>query len=55
MDIDEVVAVLTADGLSAVWDGNPDRAIELTSLTWHKCLVGQGGQRQDPAREASKQ
>ncbi|MGW2960206.1 DUF6891 domain-containing protein [Streptomyces sp. NPDC001220] len=36
----EVVAALTAAGLSAVWDGNPDKAIELTPLTWHKRLVG---------------
>ncbi|MEU9158465.1 hypothetical protein AB0D59_50075 [Streptomyces sp. NPDC048417] len=35
-----VVTALTAAGLSAVWDGNPDKAIELTPLTWHKRLVG---------------
>ncbi|MFJ3301900.1 DUF6891 domain-containing protein [Streptomyces sp. NPDC086549] len=36
----EVVTALTAAGLSGVWDGNPDKAIELTSPTWHKRLVG---------------
>ncbi|MER7180590.1 hypothetical protein ABT404_14105 [Streptomyces hyaluromycini] len=36
----EVAAALAAAGLSAVWDGNPDKAIELTPLTWHKRLVG---------------
>ncbi|MEU6147978.1 hypothetical protein ABZ848_47540 [Streptomyces sp. NPDC047081] len=36
----EVVAALTAAGLSAVWDGNPGKAIEVTPLTWHKRLVG---------------
>ncbi|MEU8710746.1 hypothetical protein [Streptomyces sp. NPDC048663] len=36
----EVTAALTAAGLSAVWDGDPAKAIELTSLTWHKRLVG---------------
>ncbi|MEU7059449.1 hypothetical protein [Streptomyces sp. NPDC046197] len=36
----EVVAALTGAGLSAMWDGNPDKAIEVTSLTWHKRLVG---------------
>ncbi|MEU6065755.1 hypothetical protein ABZ864_15085 [Streptomyces sp. NPDC047082] len=37
----EAVAGLTGTGLSAVWDGNPDAAIELTSLTWHKRLWGE--------------
>ncbi|MFF1627270.1 DUF6891 domain-containing protein [Streptomyces sp. NPDC058272] len=36
----EVVTTLTAAGLSTEWDGNPDKAIEVTSLTWHKRLVG---------------
>jgi hypothetical protein len=36
----EVVAALTAAGLSAQWDGNPDKAIDVTPLTWHKRLVG---------------
>ncbi len=36
----KVVAALRTAGLSAVWDGNPDKAIELTPLTWHKRLVG---------------
>ncbi|MFD5536516.1 DUF6891 domain-containing protein [Streptomyces sp. NPDC127079] len=35
-----VVAALVDAGLSAVWDGKPDKAIELTPLTWHKRLVG---------------
>ena len=36
----EVVAALTAAGLSTQWDGSPDKAIEVTALTWHKRLVG---------------
>ncbi|MET7284879.1 hypothetical protein [Streptomyces sp. NPDC005573] len=36
----ETVAALEAAGLSAMWDGNPARAIELTPLTWHRRLVG---------------
>ena len=36
----EVVAALGAAGLSAVWNGNPDRAVELRPLTWHRRLVG---------------
>ncbi|WP_406446041.1 hypothetical protein OHB14_43490 [Streptomyces sp. NBC_01613] len=36
----EVVAALTAAGLSTQWDGNPDKAIEVTPLTWHKRLLG---------------
>jgi hypothetical protein len=36
----EVVAALTAAGLSTEWDGSPDRAITVTGLTWHKRLVG---------------
>ncbi len=35
-----VVAAPAEAGLSAVWDGNPDKAIELTPLTWRKRLVG---------------
>ncbi|WP_030325457.1 DUF6891 domain-containing protein [Streptomyces sp. NRRL B-3229] len=36
----EVVAALEAAGLSAVWDGDPDRAIEISPLDWRKRLVG---------------
>ncbi|NEB05825.1 hypothetical protein [Streptomyces sp. SID13726] len=36
----EVVTALEMAGLSAVWDGNPDKAIEVRPLTWHKHLVG---------------
>ncbi|WP_432185832.1 DUF6891 domain-containing protein [Streptomyces sp. Tue6028] len=36
----EVVAALTAAGLSAQWDGSPDSAITVTPLTWHRRLVG---------------
>ncbi|MFJ3230165.1 DUF6891 domain-containing protein [Streptomyces sp. NPDC086787] len=36
----EVVAALTAAGLSAMWDGNPDKAIELHPLDWRKRLTG---------------
>ncbi|GAA5001030.1 DUF6891 domain-containing protein [Streptomyces siamensis] len=36
----EVVAALTAAGLSAQWDGSPDRAITVTPLSWRKRLVG---------------
>jgi len=36
----EIVTALTAAALSTEWDGNPDMAIEVTSLTWHKRLVG---------------
>ncbi len=36
----EVVAALDAAGLSAVWDGNPDKAIEVRPLIWRKRLVG---------------
>jgi hypothetical protein len=36
----QVVAALGAAGLSAMWDGDPDTAIEVTPLTWHKRLVG---------------
>jgi hypothetical protein len=36
----EVVAALGAAGLSAVWDGNPERAVELRPLTWRRRLVG---------------
>ncbi len=36
----EVVAALTAAGLSAQWDASPDKAISLTPLTWQRRLVG---------------
>ncbi|GGN84523.1 hypothetical protein GCM10011579_074540 [Streptomyces albiflavescens] len=36
----EIVTALTAAGLSTEWDGNPDKAIEVTSLTWRKRLEG---------------
>ncbi|WP_053848743.1 hypothetical protein [Streptomyces sp. NRRL B-24085] len=36
----EVVAALTAVGLSPQWDGDPGRAIEVRPLTWHRRLVG---------------
>lgn len=36
----EVVAALTAAGLSAQWDGTPDRAITVTPLHWNRRLVG---------------
>lgn len=36
----QVVAELTAAGLSAQWDGDPGTAITLTPLTWRKRLVG---------------
>ncbi|MCD9874281.1 DUF6891 domain-containing protein [Streptomyces guryensis] len=36
----EVVAALGAAGLSVMWDGDPDTAIEVTPLTWRKRLVG---------------
>lgn len=36
----EVLAALTDAGLSAQWDGDPDKAIEVRPLTWHKRLVG---------------
>ncbi|KOV98359.1 hypothetical protein ADK65_21830 [Streptomyces sp. NRRL B-1140] len=36
----EVVAALTAAGLSALWDGNPDKAIEVSPLNWRKRLTG---------------
>ncbi|MGW7042432.1 DUF6891 domain-containing protein [Streptomyces avermitilis] len=36
----EVVAALTAAGLSAQWDASPDKAISLTPLTWRRRLVG---------------
>ena len=36
----EIVAALTAAGLSTQWDGNPDKAVEVIPLTWHKRLVG---------------
>ncbi|WP_043682206.1 DUF6891 domain-containing protein [Streptomyces xylophagus] len=36
----EVLAALRAAGLSADWDGNPDKAIDVKPLTWHKRLVG---------------
>ena len=36
----EVVAALTAAGLSAQWDGNPATGIHITPLDWRKRLVG---------------
>ncbi|MEU1479020.1 DUF6891 domain-containing protein [Streptomyces sp. NPDC001668] len=36
----EVVAALTAVGLSPQWDGDPGKAIEVRPLTWHRRLVG---------------
>ncbi|MDG4863331.1 hypothetical protein P8605_34850 [Streptomyces sp. T-3] len=36
----EAVAVLTEAGLTAEWDGSPDRAIEVTGLDWRKRLTG---------------
>ncbi|MFF7978993.1 hypothetical protein ACFZDK_07660 [Streptomyces sp. NPDC007901] len=47
--------VRTAAGPSAVWDGGPDKATGPTRPTWHKPLMGWGGQRQHLAKEASKQ
>jgi hypothetical protein len=36
----EVVAALTAAGLSTRWDGDPGKAIDVIPLEWHKRLVG---------------
>lgn len=36
----EVVGALTAAGLSARWDGDPAKAIEVTPLIWRRRLVG---------------
>ncbi|MBT2423951.1 hypothetical protein J7F01_20365 [Streptomyces sp. ISL-22] len=36
----EVVAALRAVGLSAQWDGSPEKAITITPLTWHRRLEG---------------
>ncbi|MFE7174478.1 DUF6891 domain-containing protein [Streptomyces sp. NPDC057616] len=36
----EVVAALTAAGLSTRWDGSPDAAIEVDPLIWRRRLVG---------------
>ncbi|MFJ3668286.1 DUF6891 domain-containing protein [Streptomyces sp. NPDC090106] len=36
----EVVAALTAAGLSTRWDGDPDKAIGVAPLNWRKRLVG---------------
>ncbi|MFJ3894590.1 DUF6891 domain-containing protein [Streptomyces sp. NPDC090083] len=36
----EVLAALRAAGLSAHWDGDPDRAIDVGPLTWRRRLVG---------------
>lgn len=36
----EVVAALDGVGLSAVWDGDPGRGIEIRPLNWDKRLVG---------------
>ncbi|MFD9005573.1 DUF6891 domain-containing protein [Streptomyces sp. NPDC059582] len=49
----EVVAALDAAGLSTSWDGSPDTAIQVTGLTWHKRLVGQGLTASDSRQGAS--
>ena len=36
----EVLAALRSAGLSAGWDGDPDKAIDVVPLTWRKRLVG---------------
>ncbi|MCT9079137.1 DUF6891 domain-containing protein [Streptomyces fulvoviolaceus] len=36
----EVVAALGAVGLSAEWDGDPDKAVTVAPLSWRKRLVG---------------
>ncbi|MYS39982.1 hypothetical protein GTY23_01700 [Streptomyces sp. SID5998] len=36
----EVVSALDAVGLSAVWDGDPQRAVHVTPLDWRRRLVG---------------
>jgi hypothetical protein len=36
----EVMAALKAAGLSAHWDGDPDRTISVTPLTWYRRLEG---------------
>ncbi|MCX3288381.1 hypothetical protein OR263_16985 [Streptomyces sp. NEAU-H22] len=36
----EVVAALTSAGLSAQWDGDPGKAIDVAPLEWRKRLVG---------------
>ncbi|MFD7640378.1 DUF6891 domain-containing protein [Kitasatospora sp. NPDC059795] len=36
----EVVAALAEVGLTARWDGSPDRAIRVTGLDWRRRLVG---------------
>ena len=36
----EILAALRGAGLSADWDGDPDKAIDVKPLTWHKRLVG---------------
>ncbi|MFG2374285.1 DUF6891 domain-containing protein [Streptomyces sp. NPDC048504] len=36
----EVLAALRGAGLSAGWDGDPDKAIDVVPLTWHRRLVG---------------
>jgi hypothetical protein len=36
----QVVAALTAAGLSAQWDGDPGKAIDVKPLEWRKRLVG---------------
>ncbi|GGJ48051.1 DUF6891 domain-containing protein [Streptomyces brasiliensis] len=51
----EVVAAFTGAGLSAVWDGDPERAIELTPLDWRKRLVGRAARRGIRPGEASEQ
>ncbi|MEV6505501.1 hypothetical protein [Streptomyces sp. NPDC051642] len=36
----EILAALRGAGLSAHWDGDPDKAIDVKPLTWHKRLEG---------------
>ncbi|WP_405858681.1 hypothetical protein OG407_16140 [Streptomyces sp. NBC_01515] len=36
----EILAALRGAGLSADWDGDPDKAIDVKPLTWHKRLEG---------------
>jgi len=36
----QILTALRAAGLCADWDGDPDEAIDVKPLTWHKRLVG---------------
>lgn len=38
----EVVAALTAVGLHAEWNGDPDRAVAVFPLEWRRRLIGWG-------------